>query len=313
MCKYQSGLVSVIIPTYRRAEKLSRAIISVLNQTYKEIELFVINDNDPNDTYSEELKQIIGSFKDSRLKLIEQKKHTNGAVARNLGIKRAKGEYIAFLDDDDYWVENKIEEQVNTLSKLDPSWGGVSTKKKHFYCDDFIGATLPYKSGKIYEEILLRRIEVSTGTILLRHEALDRVGYYDESLNRHQELQLLSNFTYHYKIKLVNQYLHNADISDNQNRPNVEALKEIKKDFFISVKSLIDSLPKRKQKQIFIMHDFELGYAMIKNKQIKKGLIKCCNIFRSPFTIYYAIERITIRLIESKFKFILTKQSNNQL
>ncbi|RXJ02253.1 glycosyltransferase family 2 protein [Anaerobacillus alkaliphilus] len=307
MSKYQKNLVSVIIPSYKRAEKLKRAIESVLNQTYLEIELLVVNDNEKDDEFSIKLREIISLFTDCRLKLIEQEKHINGAVARNVGIKHSKGEYVAFLDDDNYWERNKIERQVAVLSKLDHSWGGVSSKKKYFNNDKFIRISLPYKSGKIYEEILLRRIEVGTSTLLLRHEALDKTGYFDETLNRHQELQLLTYFTYRYKLKLVNEFLHNADISDGQNRPNVERFKQVKKDFFNSVKPIIDTLPIRRQRRMYIMHNFELGYALLKNKQYREGIKKCLSVLWSPFTLYYAIYRSLERIIGTKLKGILLK------
>lgn len=122
---YINGLVSVVMPTYKRSDKLIRAIDSVLNQTYVNLELLLVNDNDPEDGYTKELKKRVEKyFNDSRFTLIIQDKHINGAVARNVGIKQAKGEFIAFLDDDDWWKKNKIEEQVKFLSNLDKTWGG---------------------------------------------------------------------------------------------------------------------------------------------------------------------------------------------
>lgn len=310
MTSYIKNLVSVIIPSYKRADKLKRAIESVLGQTYKKIELLVVDDNEPLDEFSKQLREIINSYDDNRLYLVEQECHKNGAVARNAGIKKARGEYIAFLDDDDYWELNKIEKQVSVLSKLDSSWGGVSSKKKYFNMENFVRVSLPYKGGNIYEEILLRRVEVGTSTMMLRHDALDNVGYFDENLSRHQELQLLTFFTYKYKLKLVNEFLHNADISDGQNRPDIEKLKKVKNDFYQSVNPIIKVLPKRKQQRIYTMHNFELGYVMLKNNQIKEGLQNCLGVLRSPITTYYAIERSLDRIIGTKFRKNLLKNSN---
>ena len=124
--KYVEGLVSVIMPTYKRSEKLLRAIDSVLNQTYKNLELLLVNDNEPFDEYTELLKKRVEKYSnDERFHLILQDKHINGAVARNVGIRQARGQYIAFLDDDDWWELNKLEEQVKELKSLDDSWGAV--------------------------------------------------------------------------------------------------------------------------------------------------------------------------------------------
>ena len=109
MEKYIDGLVSVVMPTYKRSEKLFRAIDSVLNQSYRNLELLLVNDNDPNDDNTKLLKKRVEKYKnDPRFHLILQERHINGAVARNVGINNAKGEYIAFLDDDDWWEVDKI-------------------------------------------------------------------------------------------------------------------------------------------------------------------------------------------------------------
>ena len=78
---------------------MGRAIDSVLAQTYNNLEVLVVDDNIPGDEYSKEVKKKIDRYKkDKRIKLIIQKQHINGAVARNMGIRNAKGEYVAFLD-----------------------------------------------------------------------------------------------------------------------------------------------------------------------------------------------------------------------
>ena len=89
---YIEGLVSVIIPTYKRADKLKRAIDSVLRQTYSNFEILVVNDNEIGDEYTENLKNLISKITDSRVYLIMQERHINGAAARNAGIRASKGE-----------------------------------------------------------------------------------------------------------------------------------------------------------------------------------------------------------------------------
>ena len=113
MREYAKGLVSVIIPTYRRSKMLERAIESVLGQTYTNLEILLVNDNNPNDEFTVEIQERIKKYaSDSRLQFIIQDRHVNGAVARNVGIKIAKGEYVAFLDDDDWWEKDKINKKI---------------------------------------------------------------------------------------------------------------------------------------------------------------------------------------------------------
>ena len=109
-------MVSVIIPTYKRTDKLLRAVKSVCEQSYKYLEVLVVNDNENDDRYTKALISLMETVTDSRVQLIFQEKHINGAAARNAGIKKARGEYIAFLDDDDYWHIEKIRKQIEAYN-----------------------------------------------------------------------------------------------------------------------------------------------------------------------------------------------------
>ncbi len=110
--------VSVIIPTYNRANLVSRAIKSVLNQTYQDFEIIVVDDCSEDNT-----EEIVKSFNDSRIRYIKHKKNKGGSAARNTGIKRARGKYIAFLDDDDEWLPSKLEKQIMLFEKLSKHYG----------------------------------------------------------------------------------------------------------------------------------------------------------------------------------------------
>lgn len=113
-------LVSVIIPTFNRFKELCRAIDSVLDQTYKEIEIIVVNDC----STDEEYKNLENKYKDKIIlinlpinqRILYKSKHAQG-MTRNHGLKIAKGEWIAFLDDDDWFYPNKIEKQLQILKE----------------------------------------------------------------------------------------------------------------------------------------------------------------------------------------------------
>lgn len=295
---YEKGLVSVIMPTYKRSDKLTRAIDSVLNQTYTNLELLLVNDNEPEDEYTEELKKRVSQYlEDKRFRLVLQNKHINGAVARNVGIKQAKGEYIAFLDDDDWWQPNKLQEQVEVLKHLDDSWGAVSCKFTLYDENSMVvGKTKKYRDGYIYKDILNLMSDVATGTLLLKHNLFDTTRYFDEELLRHQDLQLLVDFTSKYKLKEVNQYLHCVDVSDTQNRPDPQKLIKFKKEFFRSIKPIMDSMSKSDRKCIYAMHKYELGYVCLKNGKIREGLYYCLSILGSPKAFILAIRKTGIKI-----------------
>lgn len=116
----EKPLVSIIIPTYKRDTLLDRAIQSAINQTYSNIEIIVVDDNDPNSEYRERTNVVLEKYKsNSKVRYIELDKNSGGCVARNTGMNAASGKYINFLDDDDILHTNKIEEQVKKMLESD--------------------------------------------------------------------------------------------------------------------------------------------------------------------------------------------------
>lgn len=107
-------LVSIIIPYYRCKDYISKSVNSVVNQTYKNWELIIVDDENSKD--SEFLLNKIKN-KHKNIKIFSTKSNSGVGLARNLGIKKSKGAYIAFLDSDDYWQRTKIEKQINFLKK----------------------------------------------------------------------------------------------------------------------------------------------------------------------------------------------------
>lgn len=293
MAEYIKGLVSVVIPTYKRSKMLTRAIESVLNQTYADLELLLVNDNDPDDAFTTEIKNRIQKYKnDSRLHFILQEKHINGAVARNVGIKQAKGEYVAFLDDDDWWESNKLEEQVKALEKLPEDYGVVSCKVKRWKDGKCFECQPLYPNGYVYKKVLMLAAQYTTATLVFRHNDLDKAGYFDEKLLRHQDLQLLVDFTHQYKMFVVDQYLHNTDVSDASNRPDATKLIEAKKAFFQSVAPVIETLTPAEKKQVKVMHNAEVGYIHLKNKETAKAIPCFLSLLTSPTAFRYEIKKV---------------------
>lgn len=294
---YINGLVSVVMPTYRRFDKLPRAIESVLNQTYSTLELLLVNDNEPDDQFTEYVKEVSKTYlSDTRFKLILQDKHVNGAVARNVAINHAKGEYIAFLDDDDWWERNKLEEQVKVLSKLDDSWGGVSCKFKLYDNQlNIIGKTRKYRDGNIYKDILFLQSDVATSTLLLRRSDLDDVGYFDEKLLRNQDLQLLVFFTYKYKLMEVDKYLHCVDVSDAQNRPSGDRTVAVVNNFFESVKPILDTMTPSELRTVRAMRNLEIAFVYFKEYKYFMAIMYFIKVLKSPRAFKLSILKLRNR------------------
>ena len=142
MNKTYNKLVSVIIPTYNRFESLLYAINSIKNQTYKNIEIIVINDNSTDMRYyNYKFNDIIIIHLNKNSKTIYN--YTCAAYARNYGIRICNGNYICFLDDDDYFLPNKVEEQINILEK---------NNNIHMCCSDSYIGNGNYISNNIYKK-----------------------------------------------------------------------------------------------------------------------------------------------------------------
>jgi len=121
MAMVENPTVSVIIPAYNQANFIGKAIESVLRQTYQDFEIIVIDDGSTDNT-----EEITRGFKDKRVKYIKKYKKNRGiSVARNIGIKTARGKYIALLDSDDEWLPEKLDKQINILQSESPEVGVV--------------------------------------------------------------------------------------------------------------------------------------------------------------------------------------------
>lgn len=308
---YSNGLVSVVIPTYKRSEMLYRAIESVLNQTYNNVECIVVNDNTPGDEYSQVLYNSLAKYNnDSRFKFIEQEVHKNGAAARNVGIRAAHGEYIAFLDDDDFWNSNKLEIQVPTLQALSNDWGAVSCLMRFFRNGVVCTATHPYNDGYIHYEVMTRIISMGTGSLLIRRKALDESGYFDEELYRYQDPQLFSCLTEKYKVKLIKKYLHNRDVDDAQNRPTKDKIIAYQTALFKSLAPQLEKLPKRKVKVAETLYNFDIMSVYFRGGNKLQALSYAFSLFKYPEVFYYTAMRVFNRYYNKVFlKYHLSKYS----
>lgn len=264
-------MVSCVIPTYKRSETLVEAIKSVLSQSYSKIEVIIVDDNEPNDSYSLEVQRNLKCIGDNRVKYIQQTKHKNGAAARNLGIISSVGEFIAFLDDDDLWMPNKIEMQVNFLNDH-PEIDGTSTYYTHFLDGKPIRHCPKYNCVDIHKKVLGREVAVFTSTILLRKIAIEQSGYFDESLQRHQDLQLILDFLFCHSLEVIPDYLVNMSMDLSENRVKTSRLIEIKQRFFDVAKRHFDKYDRRLKRDLYAAHYFEIVFSALKTKQFRAAI-----------------------------------------
>ncbi|WP_299097500.1 glycosyltransferase [uncultured Winogradskyella sp.] len=174
-------LVSIIIPTYNRADYLKYTIDSVINQTYTNTEIIVVDDGSPNDDSKELCRQY------SNIKYFKIENSGGPVKPRNYGFQKSKGDYIAFLDDDDLWLPNKLEEQVEIL-KQNPEFGLV-----HCYCNviDEMGNITGKSVGRPgspevkHGDVKLKMIgnwTLMMPTPLVRRSLVQEVGSFNENM-----------------------------------------------------------------------------------------------------------------------------------
>ena len=198
--------VSVVIPTYNRARRVSEAIRSVLRQTYRDFEIVVVDDASTDNT-----EQIIKSFRDSRIVYIKHKNNRGASAARNTGIKNSRGKYIAFLDSDDEWLPQKLEKQIAVFEKSSDSVGAV-------YCLCYIeNEVLSFapdkriwkdsKRGSVYKSLLRGWCPPSTSLFMLSAEVITESGLFDEGFPSFQDYDLWVRVSKKYNFDFAEEYL----------------------------------------------------------------------------------------------------------
>lgn len=212
-------LVTAIITTHNRLELLKRAIKSVYAQTYKEMELIVVDDasTDGTQAYCESLPL--------RYLHIPKAESRGGNHARNLGVKMARGEYVAFLDDDDYWLPKKIEKQVALMESKDCELVYCGRRLELVGMDGEVTyrdkLPNPLHYGDMRRKILWV-ICTTTTNILAKRQALLDVGLFDENLRFWQEYELTIRMAQRKPFYFVNEPLsvYRVDTRDKHRLTN---------------------------------------------------------------------------------------------
>jgi len=255
--------VSVIIPTCNRSTLVTRAIESVLSQTYTDFECIIVDDASNDNTY-----EVVNSYSDDRLICFRHDTNLGASAARNTGIKHSKGNFIAFLDDDDEWLSTKLEKQVKLIRSLSDKVGMI-----HCWMDYFgqngriIKEHHSVLRGHVFPCVIDRQRMGGCPTLLVRRKVIERIGWFDESLPRGNDGDFIRRVCRQYEVDyvpevLVKVYTNHGDerISDKNKKSIMNALKgqKIKLEKFSRE---LSQLPKQKA-NIYVYignHYAELG------------------------------------------------------
>ena len=223
--------VSAVIITHKRApEMVRRAIESVVNQTYQPQEIILVDDSPADYEKRQEIAALAALYEDRGLIYIQHEKCKGACAARNTGIIRSSGKYIAFLDDDDEWLPQKIEKQLQAFT--DEAVGIV-------YCLNYIVFKNQKKiesrlglSGDIFDVMIIKNIIGSTSFPLLLKQAVLDAGMFDEDMPAAQDydlwLRILTKYTAQFVNEpLVNYYIHEGEQITKNRQKKANAYEKI--------------------------------------------------------------------------------------
>lgn len=197
----ETPLVSVVITTYkRRPEMLLQAVECVRAQTYRPLEILVVSDNDPDSDDARAVGQALSPLADVRL--IQLSRNMGAQVARNTGIRASSGEFVAFLDDDDLWMPDKLERQIPAFQ--DPRVGLVYCMGKEIaddpdVCEDYYTTKHGFKTVATFRDLLIGDCIGSTSQAVVRRECFDVCGYFDEHFRARQDYDRWLSITQKYR------------------------------------------------------------------------------------------------------------------
>ena len=227
--------VSVVIPAYNKANLTVKVVESVLNQTYKDIEIIVVDDGSTDDT-----RQLICAYGD-KIKYV-YKKNGGACSARNVGINLASGEYIGLLDCDDLYLPEKIKLSVDFLEKH-PDFGFVHSAA--YFTDDkdnILRIFSHYKSrrtGWIGKDLLFRDF-ICNSTVIVRKSCFKKVGFFDESIFTPGDWDMWLRLAENYKAGYIDKPLVSYRVSSGYNLSHIEQMK--KEEFKILDKAFLRNL-----------------------------------------------------------------------
>jgi len=270
------GLVSVIMPVYNRAPLVGTAIESVLAQTYQNVEIIVINDGST-DTSREVIHGYADKFP-AHVIAVDQV-NTGQTRARNNGIRIAHGEYIAFLDSDDTWEKDKLEQQVPLFKG---NVGLVYCAINEVAPDGGIIRTVPCEPGirgNIYRHLLVNN-RMTGGSVVVTRKALERVGLFDETFRAAENWDLWIRISREFEADcvdkpLVNYLKHTDNMSLDYERMALATWKILQKHL---PRTGIEGVPKETFDRAYANYHYAIAVTNFSRgdyREARKNFIEC--------------------------------------
>jgi glycosyltransferase involved in cell wall biosynthesis len=195
-------MVSVILTTYNRAHLVLESIYSVLNQTYRDLELIIADDGSTDNT-----GELIRAIPDPRIRYFKMAHTGRTAILKNAAILLSKGDLVAFIDSDDTWTENKLERQVQLLNQH-PGVGFSITDAITYKAGEVLSPrTYTNRQGvecaNIFNRMKENRFVVYNPTLVIRRSCFDKTGWFDEQMSFGSDYHFNMRLAWHYDAAVI--------------------------------------------------------------------------------------------------------------
>lgn len=230
-------LISTAITTYKREPAIViRAVNSILKQTYKDIEIIVVDDSPSDYELREAVKNAVLShneeYPDIEIRYIPHEKNMGACVARNTAMEAAKGKYIAFLDDDDEWIPEKLEKQLRVMESSDAALVYCGCTILNDDTGRYYDGYVEYYRGRVFERLLFKNFIDSTSIPLIRLDCLKEIGGFDPLMQSSQDYDVWLRIARKYPVDCVQEPLviyheHSGERITNNPSKKIAGLERI--------------------------------------------------------------------------------------
>ena len=283
----EEGLVSIIIPTYKGHENIKRAVNSALSQTYTKIEVFVVDDNGRKTDEQMKTEAELECYEnDDRVHYISHEKNINGSAARNTGIRASNGEYIAFLDDDDEYFKDNIQNHIARFRQVSDDYVLTYCGMELYAPNKAVQTIMPPVEGDVLFDFLCGKIRIGSSLIVVKRKAIDEISGFDETFRRHQDWEFIVRLLEHHRIAKVNSVGVKKYNLGRNNAPNAKKFEENRVYYLGKMDRIIKLFSSDMQKQIYDAHYSVIGKEYLRCKDIK-GCIKWTQKTSNPLYFYF--------------------------
>jgi len=281
-------IVSIILPTYNRADLIVETIASILNQTYQRWELIIIDDGSEDNT-----EEIVTQIKDERIQF-----HKAGRIGivgkiKNIGIEKATGELLAFIDSDDLWAETKLEKQIAALQLYPEAGfsltGGYNFRNNLETVDYFYKKTDGFRYDNLFYNCFTSEVTAFTQALMLHKNCVDKAGMFIEE-KTFSDVEFICNLAYNFKgVILYEPLVYRRLHDENYINPNWE------KSFYEGIaiiQSYRDKLPPEIWRNALFRSYINFGEKCLRYKKRRKAINNFLNAWQHKILSIVPIKKI---------------------